>query len=114
MNDLNTLSNRPDVNLCEKLPDIRTAAQAFGCIYVMEGSTLGGKIIYNTLKKQLDLDKMRGASFFYGYGPETGIRWKTFGESLQTFATGSGADEEIIAAANDTFLKFEQWMQISK
>jgi heme oxygenase len=60
--------------------------KAFGCLYVMEGSTLGGKIIYNILKKQLGLSDSAGASFFYGYGPATGEKWKTFGASLEAFA----------------------------
>jgi heme oxygenase len=114
LDDLNTINNHSKVNMCENLPSIRTVAQAFGCLYVMEGSTLGGKIIYSVLKKQLDLDKMRGAAFFYGYGSETGTKWKTFGARLEAFATDSAADEEIIAAADDTFLKLEQWMQIPK
>jgi len=114
LQDLNALHNNAEINFCESLPGMRTAAQAFGCLYVLEGSTLGGKIIYNVLKKQLHLDQTAGAAFFYGYGPATGAKWKTFGECLTAFARAEEADEEIISAANDTFLTLEQWMQIPK
>jgi hypothetical protein len=33
---------------------------------------------------------------------------------METFARQTGTDEEIIAAANDTFSKFEQWLLIQK
>jgi heme oxygenase len=114
LDDLNSLHDQAEPRLCRELPGISTDAQAFGCLYVMEGSTLGGKIIYNILKKQLGLDKLVGASFFYGYGPATGEKWKTFGSQMEAFGRETGTDEEIIAAANDTFQKFEQWLLIQK
>jgi heme oxygenase len=114
LDDLGSLHNRAEPGLCRELPGISTDAQAFGCLYVMEGSTLGGKIIYNILKKQLGLDKSAGASFFYGYGPATGEKWKIFGSRLEAFGREAGTDDAIIAAANDTFSKFEQWLLIKK
>jgi heme oxygenase len=114
LNDINTLRKNTGISLCEDLPQIRTPAQAFGSLYVMEGSTLGGKFIYSVVSKELNLDKTSGASFFYGYGPETGARWKAFGAAMEAFGEAFGADEEIITAANETFLKLEQWMQTQK
>lgn len=114
LDDLDCLHNPAEPVQCRNLPGISTDAEAFGCLYVMEGSTLGGKIIYNLLKKQLGIDEMAGASFFYGYGPATGEKWKTFSSRLEAFARETGTDDAIIAAANDTFSKFEQWLQIKK
>ncbi len=114
LNDINTLRKITELSICEDLPQIRTAAQAFGCLYVMEGSTLGGKFIYSVVRKELHLDKTSGASFFYGYGPQTGAKWKAFGACMEAFGAAHGADEEIITAANETFLKLEQWMQTRK
>jgi heme oxygenase len=114
LDDLESLHNPVEPDPCRELPGISTDAQAFGCLYVMEGSTLGGKIIYNTLKNQLGLDKSTGASFFYGYGPATGEKWKTFGSRMEAFGRETGTDDAIIAAANDTFLMFEQWLQTKK
>lgn len=111
LNDINKLQKDASISFCEALPKVRTAAQAFGSLYVMEGSTLGGKMIYSILKKDLNLDHDSGASFFYGYGPATGAMWKAFTSRLEAFGEAHDADEEIIAAANDTFLKFEQWIQ---
>jgi heme oxygenase len=114
LDDLNNLHHPAEPAPCRELPGISTDAQAFGCLYVMEGSTLGGKIIYNILKKQLGIDKLTGASFFYGYGPATGEKWKAFGSGMEAFARETGTGEQIIAAADDTFSKFEQWLLIQK
>ena len=43
-------------------PTLSGAAEALGSLYVMEGSTLGG----------------RGCSYFVGYGAETGLMWRSF------------------------------------
>jgi len=114
LDDLDRLRNPAEPGQCRELPGINTDAEAFGCLYVMEGSTLGGKIIYNILKNQLGIDKMAGAAFFYGYGPATGEKWKTFSTQMEAFGRETGTDDAIIAAANDTFSKFEQWLQTKK
>ncbi|HEU4901607.1 MAG TPA: biliverdin-producing heme oxygenase, partial [Flavisolibacter sp.] len=64
--------------LSTHLPKIENAAQAMGALYVLEGSTLGGKMIAKMLRKNealsLSDDKL---TFFSGYGEETGSKWKT-------------------------------------
>lgn len=96
--------------ICHDLPEIKTASQAFGCLYVLEGSTLGGRMIAKSLKKNLNLDHTHGASFFNGYGQETGSKWKTFQEALSNFSLNFKEDHEVIKSANDTFHKFEIWI----
>ncbi len=96
---------------CSHLPLLESLAQAFGCLYVMEGSTLGGKLIYRVLHERLQLNASRGASFFYGYGEQTGTRWKAFGQVLQEFCAQTQQDEIVINTANETFIKLEEWLQ---
>ena len=68
--------------LTESLPvhqfKVSNAAQAMGIMYVLEGSTLGGKFLYKHINETLGLDEENGASYFWGYGQQTGLRWKTF------------------------------------
>lgn len=102
--------NASALPICHDLPEITDASQALGYLYVMEGSTLGGKVIARLLEETLGINQQNGAAFFYGYGPETGAKWKAFREALVSYAESSGEEERIIAAANQTFLKFETWI----
>ncbi len=96
--------------LCVHLPEMRTLAQGFGCAYVVEGSTLGGRHI----ARLLDDGPATGfpRRFFQSYGAEVGPRWKEFCASLEQFsAECPHSEEEIIRAARETFLCFRQWMR---
>ena len=53
-------------------------AEAMGSLYVIEGSALGGRVIAPQLKRTLGLGQGRGASYFHGFGGETGAMWANF------------------------------------
>jgi heme oxygenase len=98
--------------LCQDLPPVNNLAQAFGSLYVMEGSTLGGKMIYKVVKELLGLDQQNGLSFFYGYGADTGNKWKTFQQSLLNLTSEhTNIDDQIIESANHTFLQLKAWIE---
>jgi heme oxygenase len=112
-NDLQVISGKDTLQpipLCTNLPLLKQLGQAFGGLYVMEGSTLGGKFIYKTVKEQLGLDHQTGASFFYGYGTDTGNKWKTFQQALIAFENERQENHLVIDAANETFSKFKHWI----
>ncbi|MBA4853849.1 biliverdin-producing heme oxygenase [Emticicia sp. BO119] len=85
---------------------------AMGCMYVMEGSTLGGKVILKHISKTLGIVPEQGGSYLDGYGDQTGQFWKIFLNILQEYSANNDCDNEIIAGAKDTFtsikLYFEQ------
>jgi heme oxygenase (biliverdin-IX-beta and delta-forming) len=57
-------------------PAIGTKAEAVGALYVVEGSTLGGRKILQALRCQgVSTDDLH---FLDPYGKETGARWRTF------------------------------------
>lgn len=99
-------------SVCRQLPPITSPPHAWGALYVMEGSTLGGKMIRNML-----LDQGGSAispahtRYFTGYGAETGSRWKTFLEALNQQQEQA---QTIIMAAQTTFLSFKDWIQLNK
>ena len=99
-----------DAPWCAALPDLRSVARIFGCLYVIEGATLRGLIVTRHLHATLGVTPQRGAAFFGGYGEHTGSQWKAFGLQLSTFAMRSGGDEEITAGANDTFATLGRWL----
>lgn len=107
----NALTSIPQ---CNTLPELKTTAQLFGCLYVLEGATLGGRIISKHLNAILNLTPDFGCSFFAGYGQQTGSQWKAFGACLTSFATQTGSDDEIIASANKTFQTLDCWLYPAK
>ena len=83
-------------------------ATALGGMYVLEGSVLGGAVIYKHLQSTLGFETIAGkATYFTVYGPGTGSRWKNF---LQAFCLASaGMEEEVITSASETFSLLHQW-----
>lgn len=92
------------------LPEARDAGTAFGCFYVLEGSTLGGRHISAMLDRGSADIPEEARTFFQGYGRETGPMWKAFCESLESFAS-RGDGDAIIQGGGDTFRSLQQWMQ---
>ena len=99
---------------CERLPPLASPAQLWGCLYVIEGATLGGQIVIKHLNARLGLSADSGASFFDGYGPQTGSRWKAFCAAVPaegTDATGGvQARAAMLASANLTFDTLSEWL----
>jgi len=91
-------------------PDLSTVAKAFGSLYVIEGSTLGGQVISRHLEQHLGLNGLNGGRFYAGYGHETGPMWRAFGESITQFADGKELDDEIIGSAKATFASITKWV----
>jgi heme oxygenase len=50
--------------LCGNVQHLETIPEAPGCLYVLEGSTLGGRIITRHVKEILPVDETRGCTFF--------------------------------------------------
>jgi len=97
-------------NLPEYHFTVSNAAEAMGVMYVLEGSTLGGKFLYKHINQFLGLDAQNGASYFWGYGQQTGLLWKTFIAALNGFAILEDCGDEIISHAVQTFLKIDNWL----
>ena len=80
-----------------------TLAFAMGIMYVMEGSTLGGRFIGNNIQKALGLTPGSGAQYFGGYGAATGSMWKSFLQHLDHFQGTQHTADEIIEGARFAF-----------
>ncbi|WP_066408229.1 biliverdin-producing heme oxygenase [Flavisolibacter tropicus] len=109
VDDLKALGFSQTPKLCDNIPSIQSLEEAFGALYVLEGSTLGGKSITQLLlKTRLDLQPSH-LRFFNAYGKETGPMWMAFLSQLNTF-TSEAQQAMIIDAARETFIKFKQWI----
>ncbi len=93
---------------CADLPRVTSASQAIGVLYVLEGATLGGRIILRHVDAALGLDAAGGAAFFSGYGDATGAMWTRFSRHVDA---ASAIDTDVaIAAAIETFETLTVWL----
>lgn len=107
--DLRALGVDPDAVPQRPLwPAVDGLAAGFGCLYVLEGATLGGQIIAREVERTLGLGPGSGASFFGSYGREVGPMWRAFGRALDAYATTPERLERAAAAAAATFGAFER------
>lgn len=102
--------------LCETLPGLQGPPECFGCLYVLEGSTLGGQVISRHLRQTLAVTPPAGGLFFDGYGARTGSMWQHFRTALTGFSgdadAGAGLAEtqdRVVAAARLTFQTLHRW-----
>lgn len=109
--DLRTLSQITSADdECLVLPSLESPAEVLGCLYVVEGATLGGQVIMKLLSVQLGLTPQTGAAFFNGYGADTSSRWQSFRQFLTHNAEPLDHDNEIVASANATFVTLAEWL----
>lgn len=92
---------------CPDLPRVADLPAAIGCLYVLEGATLGGQLISRHLAATLKIDPEHGAAFFSSYGPTVGPMWKAFRAFVEEYAPGS--EDAIVASACATFASLERW-----
>ncbi len=83
-------------------------AEAVGVFYVLEGSTLGGKVISTALSAAPWLPP-GGLTYFNPYGPHTGAMWQSFRHWARTMVTGTTQGDAERAAVN-TFKLLTHWL----
>jgi heme oxygenase len=88
----------------EAAPAAPTLPAALGMLYVLEGATLGGQVILRHVAPRLGVGPDAGASFYAGYGAETGRMWRAFGTMLDAWGCANRhAWPEVLASAQATF-----------
>jgi heme oxygenase len=101
------LARVPD---CPTVPRIGELGAALGCLYVLEGSTLGGQVLARELHRRLGVGPGAGGAYFDGYGPRTKSHWRAFTEALER--ASARADLSLgaaVSAAVATFHAFATW-----
>lgn len=96
------------VPVCGDLPVLLALPEALGCLYVLEGATLGGQIISRHLRETMNVVPDGGGAFFASDGRDVGPMWRAFRDALE--AGCPGEDEAIRAgdAAVCTFASFNR------
>jgi heme oxygenase len=110
--DLQVLGNiSPQTLPLASVSPLQTVAQAFGCLYVLEGSTLGGQVISRHIGATLGFSPGNGCSFFSGDGADTGRMWTLFRKAVEGYsAAHPNDDDEIVLSAIHTFETFDRWI----
>lgn len=91
------------------LPSMNTIGRVFGSMYVMEGSTLGGRFIAPHVARLFDLETGLGNAYFDGYGPRTGSMWNAFRETASVEVPRDQFDVAVEAAVA-TFDGLHDWL----
>lgn len=114
--DLEALGRAPGASLplCTSLPNLDGPPECFGCLYVLEGATLGGQLISRHMAQQLNITPSAGGRFFDGYGPRTVRMWQEFRRAATEFSRTAGGDApdidgRAVAAARLTFVSLREW-----
>jgi heme oxygenase len=105
-----------DAQDMEELPRCVDAAElardmdrAMGSLYVLEGATLGGRVISRHLRR-LSWRTARRLAFFNPYGAETGAMWMAFCVRAAALSRPT-RDPQIVGAAVETFGTIHRWLQ---
>jgi heme oxygenase (biliverdin-IX-beta and delta-forming) len=108
--DLRALGSDPaSLPICEQPPVLGSVAEAAGCSYVLEGSTLGGRVISKHVQARLGAHAPR--EFLDGYGASTGESWQAFRAALRAFADTPEREARAIVGAKQTFATFTRWLE---
>ena len=92
------------------VPAVTDSAFALGCLYVLEGATLGGQHLLPLVQRQLGLSGEHGASYLASYGSDVGAMWHRFGAAVESHCQDADASKRAVAGAVATFLALEEWL----
>ena len=95
--------------LCSDRPELSCVEELAGCLYVLEGASLGGQVLSPLLHRRLGLAKGNGAAFFAGDEEWTLPRWSVIVAWLDGLPRMGASTAKIIGAATATFDAFARW-----
>lgn len=103
-----------DLPRCQELPALDSFAQAAGCLYVLEGATLGGQYIARQTERALGLTPQHGCSFFTSYGERVGPMWLALRKALNDAEQRDLDAAAVVGGARETFRCFDRWLASSE
>jgi heme oxygenase (biliverdin-IX-beta and delta-forming) len=100
--DLSDLGHQ-GVTAAVALPPLRTFGQALGCLYVLEGSALGGPTVASLVRAAIGEVPMR---FLTGENRPGLVLWRAMCDALGHFDARSREGDEVVTGACQTFALF--------
>ena len=86
-------------------------ATAIGCLYVLEGSTLGGRVLARGLDGLLPVGSMDGRRFLRGGTAPNHARWAAVCAEIDDCGETELNMDEMIAGAHECFATFDLWFR---
>jgi heme oxygenase len=92
------------------LPALPTVAHVLGALYVLEGATLGGRLILRDLRARLGAPIAGATRFFGGRGEAVGPMWQSVRAALDAFGRAQPQlCADVIEGAERTFRAMLDW-----
>ena len=91
-------------------PRFDSVSAALGALYVLEGASLGGRVIARRVASVLGVSSIDGGAYFHGYGDDTGAMWRRFGLIVNAWVSERGGSDAVIQGALDCFGVLETWL----
>lgn len=92
------------------LPLFNSDAAEVGCLYVLEGSRHGGRVMAGHLAKTLDLTVDTGLRFLTGADSDQGKSWNRFCRRAEAFCSSQPLINEAVSGAAATFDCFYEYL----
>ncbi len=94
--------------------DTDVPGYVLGFMYVMEGSRLGGKVIYKNIHRTLGFNENDGAKYVADYGFNTGNLWKKFIHQFAVHVVKNSLEDETVKGAGKAFASIYDFFQSNR
>ena len=90
-----------------RLLSIERPLALLGCVYVLEGSTLGATVLRPLVARAFLLTGEEGQAYLHNYGPEVQARWVQFQQRMNLLYLSAEERGQIVKAAGDVFQQLD-------
>ncbi|MDP9089089.1 MAG: biliverdin-producing heme oxygenase [Pseudomonadota bacterium] len=95
---------------CREMPEPSGPAFALGCVYVLEGATLGGRTLLPLVEERLGFNADHGASYLASYGTDVAAMWRAFKAAVEACCCDADRQASALRAAVLTFDVLADWL----
>ncbi len=95
---------------CKDISHVGTLPDALGCLYLFEGSRLGGLVLSKSLREKFGFKDYRGYAYFGSNGSEVTSMWSSFKDFTETYVEKHGGGDKIILSAQKGFASPNKWL----
>ncbi len=95
--------------LSDDLPAISSPVALLGCLYVLDGAALGGRVISRRLRRTLGPEAEAGLAFFTSDGAHVAGNWRRLVAVIEANTGCEAERREAVLGAAATFACFKRW-----
>lgn len=105
-------SSLTQIPRCNDITHVGTFPDALGCLYLFEGSRLGGLVLSKALREQFGFKDYQGYAYFGSNGSEVPSMWASFKDFTETYVKSNGGGDDIINSAKEGFAALNKWLAV--